>query len=93
MQYNLKTLSKEDQFEIRDYFNSHVCPGAKLGDFLFEGAREDVSETLFDTFGGGDEPDFEFFLLLEDFSLVHEWIPRLIEERIPTEKCVMFLTT
>ena len=92
MQYNLKTLSKEDQFEIRDYFNSHVCPDARLGDFLFEGAREDVSEVLFEACGG-DEPDFEFFLLLEDFSMVHEWIPKLIEERIPTERCAVFLTT
>ena len=66
LQYNLKTLSTADQFEIRDYFNTHVCPSAKLGDFLFEGVRSDVSETLFDAFGG-DETDLEFFLLLEDF--------------------------
>ena len=81
-------LRKEDQRRIRDFFNTHVSPSHNLGDFLFEAHRSEVAERMYEVFGE-DDNDLEFFRLLEECQLVREWVPKLIEERIPTDKCVM----
>ena len=69
-----------------------MCQNQELGTFLFTGCKGDVATKLHAAFENEDD-GFEFFMLLEDFQFVKEWVPRAIDERMPTEKCVVYQTT
>ena len=43
-----------------------MSPDDRLGDFLFEGKRSEISDKMYAIYGD-EEYDFEFFLLMEDF--------------------------